>query len=274
VYVGSIELRVLTWNLMHGRAVPRAGRDLRDAFTAALDSWEWDVALLQEVPPWWPPALAAELDAEARWALTSRNAGLALRRAIATRAPDLIKSHGGSANTILVRAPRPIVEHRARLLRRWPERRRLHAVRLISGQWVGNLHASVDARAAAAEARAAAAMLDAWAAGAPAVLGGDFNVRGLQLAGYARVAAAEVDYVFAGAGLRAGGPPARLARGRLSDHAPLAVTLEPARAPVPACRPRPPSRPPRRPARPPHLPPAGGRGSVGRRAKTGDGEDA
>ena len=23
-------------------------------FTAALDGWDWDVALLQEVPPWWP----------------------------------------------------------------------------------------------------------------------------------------------------------------------------------------------------------------------------
>ena len=50
-------MRVLTWNLFHGRAVPPAGRDLAREFAAALAAWEWDVALLQEVPPWWPPAL-------------------------------------------------------------------------------------------------------------------------------------------------------------------------------------------------------------------------
>ena len=54
-----MQLRVLTWNLMHGRSVPPAGRDLRAEFTAALAGWEWDVALLQEVPPWWPPAARA-----------------------------------------------------------------------------------------------------------------------------------------------------------------------------------------------------------------------
>ena len=53
-----MRLRVLTWNLMHGRARPSAGRDLRPEFTAALAGWEWDVALLQEVPPWWPEPLA------------------------------------------------------------------------------------------------------------------------------------------------------------------------------------------------------------------------
>ena len=51
-----VAMRVLTWNLFHGRAVPDAPRELLDEFAAQLAAWAWDVALLQEVPPWWPPA--------------------------------------------------------------------------------------------------------------------------------------------------------------------------------------------------------------------------
>ena len=76
-----MRLRVLTWNLMHGRAQPPAGRDLRREFTAALAGWKWDVALLQEVPPWWPARLGAELEAEYRYVLTSRNGLLEIGRA-------------------------------------------------------------------------------------------------------------------------------------------------------------------------------------------------
>ena len=46
-------MRILTWNLYHGRAQPPAGRDLLAEFSAMLAGWDWDVALLQEVPPWW-----------------------------------------------------------------------------------------------------------------------------------------------------------------------------------------------------------------------------
>src|SRR5437588_297383 len=65
--------------------------------------WEWDVALLQEVPPWWPEPLAARAGADARRVLTSRNSVLPLRRAVAVRWPDVIKSNGGGCNVILVR---------------------------------------------------------------------------------------------------------------------------------------------------------------------------
>src|SRR6185369_6435905 len=58
--VRSGAVRVLTWNLFHGRSVPPSGRSLTSAFAAALAGWEWDVALLQEVPPWFPPLLGAE----------------------------------------------------------------------------------------------------------------------------------------------------------------------------------------------------------------------
>src|SRR5262249_57493866 len=106
----------------------------------ALAGWEWDVALLQEVPPWWPPLLAAALDVSERHVLTSRNALRALRRAVARRWPDVIKANGGGANAILVAPQRgPVVEHRMRRLSLLPERRWVHAVRLDT-LWLANLH--------------------------------------------------------------------------------------------------------------------------------------
>ena len=216
-------MRVLTWNLYHGRAVPPAGRDLLPEFAAALAGWEWDVALLQEVPPWWPPALARACDAQQRTALTSRNALLALRRVIAQRAPDLLKSNGGGANAILVRGA--IGEHRRLRLRRWPERRVCHGVQLGNGVWCANLHAQVHsaARAQADIARAAAAVL-AWAGEGAAILGGDFNVREPVAPGLERLGGHGVDHIF-GRGVQARGAPELPDRGRLSDHAPVIVDV-------------------------------------------------
>lgn len=225
MYVGWVALRVLTWNLLHGRSVPPAGHDLLDEFAGALAGWNWDVALLQEVPPWWPQLLGERLNAEPRLVRTSRNFGLAGRRAIATRWPDLIKSNGGGSNAILVRAG-VIAEHRTQRLALRPERRWLHAVRLEHDNiWIANLHATVaDDAAARREAAVAAATTRVWAAGAPIVLGGDFNVRGLALDGFAVAANHDVDYVF----LRAATPLGDAEvpqRGRLSDHAPVAVAV-------------------------------------------------
>jgi endonuclease/exonuclease/phosphatase family metal-dependent hydrolase len=219
---GPRAVRVLTWNLYHGRAVPPAGRPLAREFAAALAGWSWDVALLQEVPPWWPPMLAAHARAEHRTVLTSRNLGLPLRRAIASRRPDLLQANGGGCNAILVRGH--VLEHRVHRLRRRPERRWCHGVRLESG-WVVNVHAQNRpeelARADDAEALAAAR---SWAAGAPLVLGGDLNVRAPELPGLLHVAGHDVDHVLTD-GRPAAGPAEVLERGQLSDHAPVAVTL-------------------------------------------------
>lgn len=227
--VARARMRVLTWNLFHGRSQPPAGRDLQDEFAAALAGWEWDVALLQEVPPWWGPPLARACDAEQRTALTSRNSLLCLRRLIAERWPDLIKSNGGGANVILVRSGAggtPLTEHRSVVLRRWPERRVCHGVGLDGGAWCANLHAQVHSpeRAAADIARAAAATL-AWAAGGPALLGGDFNVRRPTADGFERLGGHKVDHVL-GHRFRAVGPPERPERGPLSDHAPVIVVVQ------------------------------------------------
>jgi endonuclease/exonuclease/phosphatase family metal-dependent hydrolase len=221
--------RLLTWNLFHGRAVPGTGHDLRRAFEDALAGWDWDVALLQEVPPWWPPALARACGAQASTAPTSRNALLAVRRALAERRPDVMKSNGGGANAILVRGP--IAAERRVLLRRWPERRVCHAVLLADGTWCANLHAQVHSpeRARADIERAAAATLR-WAAGAPAVLGGDFNVRAPAAPGFAPLGGHGVDHVL-GHDLVAAGSPDLPDRGELSDHAPVVVTVLPRERP-------------------------------------------
>src|SRR4051794_3140184 len=219
-------MQVLTWNLFHGRAVPNAGRDLERDYAAKLASWAWDVALLQEVPPWWPAALAGAAGAtDHRSALTSRNALLPLRRAIARRWPDVIKSNGGGCNAILVRGGR-IAEHRVHLLRRLPERRVVHAVRLAEGSWVANVHTQVhsDERACADIAESASAVLG-WAGDAPVVFGGDLNVRDPGVvAGFTRAGGHGVDHVLA-RGLEPVGKPRVLDRGPLSDHAPVLVEL-------------------------------------------------
>jgi endonuclease/exonuclease/phosphatase family metal-dependent hydrolase len=217
-------LRVLTWNLFHGRSVPGARRDLFGEFASALGSWEWDVALLQEVPPWWPAPLAARLHADQRSVLTSRSSLLPLRRAVAVRWPDLIKSNGGGCNAILVRGG-SIEEHRVVRLGWLRERRWMHAVRLApgtagAGAWAGNLHTNSDAR----QGRRAGEVMLRWAHGLPAILGGDFNVSPLSLPGFELAGGHGVDQVFASGGL-AGAGTAALDRGPLSDHVPVLVSV-------------------------------------------------
>lgn len=221
-------MRILTWNLFHGRSLPGAGRSLEAEFTAALSSWPWDVALLQEVPPWWPSRLARSLGAEQRAALTSRNAGLALRRALAVRWPDLAKSNGGGCNAILAR--QPVVAHRVVRMRTWPERRVAQFVRLRSGIGVVNFHGSARVALAEDELQRLWALSEVWAGDAPLVLGGDLNLRSPRApAGTLHLAQRDVDHLFV-RGLARTDEARRLQRGvtlmdgrtvELSDHVPL-----------------------------------------------------
>jgi endonuclease/exonuclease/phosphatase family metal-dependent hydrolase len=222
-------LRVLTWNLFHGRSKPETRRSLLPEFTAMLAGWQWDVALLQEVLPWWPERLARASGASMRMALTSRNVLPALQRPVAESRPDLLKSWAGGCNAILVRG-QAIREHRIRRLRLLPERRFAHGVLLEDGTWVTNLHAQVHrgSRAQADLDRAAEATT-IWAAGAPTVLGGDLNLPGTPTAfGYEHLGGHWVDHVL-GRGLRVVERAHRLPHGALSDHAPLTLAVAPAR---------------------------------------------
>jgi endonuclease/exonuclease/phosphatase family metal-dependent hydrolase len=221
-------LRVLTWNLFHGRSLPAAGRDLSREFALLLAGWDWDVALLQEVPPWWPRLLARSAGADQRMALTSRNAGIALRRRLAERWPDLMKSNGGGCNAILSRGA--IVEHDALRLRVWPERRVAQLARLATGTCVVNFHGSSRVDLAEAELSRLWERALTWAAGAPLILGGDLNLRApdASVGEVVHLARRDVDHIFAHG--FAGSPGAELLdrhvtlgdeQVELSDHLPL-----------------------------------------------------
>jgi endonuclease/exonuclease/phosphatase family metal-dependent hydrolase len=217
-------MRVLTWNLFHGRSLPGSGRDLTAEFATAIAAWEWDVALLQEVPPWFPVRLGAASGASVRSARTSRG-WVAPLRGLARVAPDLVKSWGGGVNAILVRQG-PITRHRVATLRRLPERRVMHGVRLQDGTWVCNVHAQVRPPLAARNDIATAGRLALeWAGEARVLLGGDFNVTDPAVTGLRRMGGSGVDLVLA----RGFAHPVRTMPDRhgLSDHAPVLLELQP-----------------------------------------------
>lgn len=223
-------MRVLTWNLFHGRSVPDTRRSLLGEFGDQLARWPWDVALLQEVPPWWPQALGDACEAQSFRVPTSRNQLLALTRPAAERRPGLVKSWGGGCNAILVRGHR-VSAHRRLRLRLVPERRVMHAVCLDDALWAGNLHASahVESRAIADLARAGS-VLERWAAGRPIVLGGDTNVRAPSVPRFSDCGGHLLDHVFV-RGIEPAGPATTLARhsaalgANLSDHQPVIAEL-------------------------------------------------
>ena len=178
---------VFSWNLFHGRDKPAAGgvdvnRSLQSEFAAVIARERWDVALLQEAPPHWLRPLCRAAGASGASARTSRNFGSFLRREIAARNPDWIKSGEGGSNQVLARGAWRIADTRRLTLTVRPERRRLIWVRLEhpdAGQLtVANLHATADDRPAATRdvVRAARAAC-AWSAELPLVFGGDFNLR-------------------------------------------------------------------------------------------------
>ena len=181
------------------------------------------MALLQEVPPWWPPPLAA---AAARSSARSSPRATGCCRCGAgsrERNPDILKSNGGGANAILVRGE--ILEHRAERLRRRPEARWVHGVRLAGR--LGRQRALAEPSGGAGAGRHAGRDRGAhadWAA-APLVFGGDINLRRPpELPGLVHLGGNHVDHLFSD-GRPAAGRREVLDRGHLSDHPPVAVTL-------------------------------------------------
>lgn len=199
------QIRVLSWNLYHGRDFPpdpalrtwrsrlfrvternathaQVNRPLLDEFARVLDGFAWDVAMLQEAPPRWFAALARRTRSNGLRVLTSRNLCLPLQGRLADLNPDLIASSEGGSNQMLVRHPATVVEHRRLTLTRRPERRRMQWARIALADGarvcVANLHASagLPARASGEVIRAAEAAVE-WSAGDPLVFGGDLNLR-------------------------------------------------------------------------------------------------
>jgi endonuclease/exonuclease/phosphatase family metal-dependent hydrolase len=207
------ELRVLTWNLFHGRDMPpdpalftlrsrlfrmpedngiyvQVNRPLREEFATVIARAAWSLCLLQEAPPSWSRALARRSGALACRVLTSRNELGALTSALARWNPDLMASWEGGSNLTLVRPPWRIADGSCRSLLLNPlrerlliERRRMGFARIrLDGSaeevCVANLHASTRPRGQAErELMLAARTALEWAGGAPLVLGGDFNLR-------------------------------------------------------------------------------------------------
>jgi endonuclease/exonuclease/phosphatase family metal-dependent hydrolase len=198
-------MRVLSWNLYHGRDFPpdealftlrsrllrlternathaQLNRPLRGEFAGWLAARDWDVALLQEAPPLWFRELGRSTRSNGVRVLTSRNVLPPAQRLLADLNPDLIASWEGGSNQLLVRAPGRVLEHRTMTLTRRPERRRMvwARVRLAGGETVcvANLHASAGLpQKATGELLAAAANAVEWSGGEPLVFGGDTNVR-------------------------------------------------------------------------------------------------
>jgi hypothetical protein len=146
-------MRVLTWNLYHGRDSPpdpalfttrgrllrrternathaQVNRPLLDEFGDVIDRLDWDLALLQEAPPRWFAELARRTRSNGLRVLTSRNLCPPLQGRLADLNPDLVASSEGGSNQILARAPLTTVEHHRLTLAWRPEQRRMHWARI------------------------------------------------------------------------------------------------------------------------------------------------
>ena len=227
----------------------QVNRPLDREFQSFVARLEWDVALLQEVPPRWLRPLCRASGAGGASALTSRNQLAFARAALARLNPDLIASNEGGSNQILARPPWRIARTRRHTLTLAPERRRMIWVLLERDDGatlaVANLHASTGGREATrAEIRDAAQRAADWSGDAPLVFGGDLNLRPRRARhefdalrtrfGFAGEAPPNaIDHLFARRARQLAPPLARVAElpedGRalqLSDHEYVTATFE------------------------------------------------
>ena len=214
------------------RATAVAARSLLDEFARTLAAGSWDVALLQEVPPWWPAPLAARDGREARSALTSRNALLPLRRASRAAQPGAAQVE----RRRLQRDPRarrgasPSTRD-ARLSAR-PERRVVHGVRARRRRWVANVHACTQPpeRAARDSPARAETALRVGRRRAARVRRRPQRRRGPPMPGLTHVGRSPRRPRLGRRPRPADGHAELLDAGPLSDHAPLRVHARPSRA--------------------------------------------
>ncbi len=212
-------VRVLTWNLLHGRSVPPLGATCSTEFSALIAL----VGLGRGAPPGGAalvagapgragerrgadgahvPQLAARRPPGDRRALAGRDQVERRRRQRDPRARERRSSSSAPAR-----------------LGWWPERRWMHAVRLASGPgWEICTRTPTRARACGRRRRCSAGRrehLSFWAATSTSTS---------RAARAPRAGGHGVDQVYVSAGL-AGAGLRVLDRGRLSDHAPVLVSV-------------------------------------------------
>ena len=144
-----------------------------------LDSVEWDVALLQEVPPGWVASLGRATSSDAWFVPTSRNWMRPLTGPVWLRRPHLAGSWEGGGNMVLVRSGRNLtVSGTATCSMTFrPERRVVQQLRLAGGPDLYNLHASTGPEQAGRDVLAAAGFAVARSGSRPFLFGGDLNCR-------------------------------------------------------------------------------------------------
>ncbi|MFT4035433.1 MAG: endonuclease/exonuclease/phosphatase family protein [Patulibacter sp.] len=250
------ELRVASWNLFHGRAVPAMRSNLLPQVAAVLADADWEVCGLQELPPWWARSLAQACGASLRVARTSLARGVlpAAQRRLCEHDPELLGARGAAVNALLVRPSAGwIVDHRVARLRRVPQRRSVQAVQLARPGartvWVANAHThNRPLSAATGDLARAIGLVQPWASTADAaILLGDFNVpaaiakQQAPAGGLRWLAGERVDHLLVSAGVQLAAPATAewpqvagtraqagtqtQAAGHLSDHRLLAATL-------------------------------------------------
>ncbi len=209
--VGGVPLLVATWNLFHGQAHAAGGDQAVaiEAFADALVARRWDCLALQEVPPGWAGELGRRLGASVRESRTSlwRSLLPALQARLMGRRRGDLGVRGAAVNAILVRGgATAILEHRSAALRRFPQRRTVHGVRLRrpdgSTLWFCNAHTHNRPLAAAgADTAEALQIVGDWAGDAPVILAGDLNLpdpSGLAaVAGFTVLHGHRVDHILA-----------------------------------------------------------------------------
>ena len=168
-------LRILTWNLFHGRdglpgldATPRStwlglpeedgvhvhlNRKLHDLMAARIRAWAPDVCALQEVSRRGLRELSARTGMRAVWTSTGPLLGPAwLRDALAARNPDLWRTHESNLNALLVAPRLALVPGGRRSVRLNPPRailRDTRELRLTRGElarWIPEPRRAVIAR--------------------------------------------------------------------------------------------------------------------------------
>jgi len=229
-----LPLVVRTWNLYHGRTKPNSGRTHLERMVRLVSAGAHLVAL-QEVPSWALGRLEAWSGAAVLGAV-ARPARLGtVGRRLTSIAPDLLRSGlNGQANALLVRAPYEAeAGHRVVELRAAGalERRVCQLVRVRAGEraiLLANLHATAHFDDLATEEVERVA--DLVGGEEPAIVCGDFNVRGLGLPGFSPPGRG-IDQILV-RGLRfaeepAAWKPERRAIGPrlLSDHAPVEAVI-------------------------------------------------